>query len=51
VFRDFLYVVVLREPVARVVSIHNYIRQNPEHRLHGFFNEPGMTLKTFTTAT
>jgi len=46
-FEDFLYVVVLREPVARVVSIHNYIRQNPEHRLHGFFNEPGMTLKTF----
>ena len=46
-FEDSLYVVVLRQPVARVVSIHNYIRQNPEHRLHGFFNEPGMSLKAF----
>ncbi|NMC49415.1 MAG: sulfotransferase domain-containing protein [Desulfovibrio sp.] len=46
-FEDSLYVVVLRQPVARVVSLYNYIRQTPGHRLHGFFNEPGMTLKTF----
>ena len=42
------YVTFVREPVARVVSVHRYIVENPKHPLH----EPvsGMSLEEFVTS-
>lgn len=32
--RDYLYLVPLRDPVERALSLFQYIRQTPSHRLH-----------------
>jgi hypothetical protein len=40
-FQDSIYLIVLREPVARVKSLFSYIVANKEHRLHETFNRHG----------
>jgi hypothetical protein len=32
-----LFVIVLREPVARAASVYSYIRNKPEHKLHRLY--------------
>ena len=42
------YVTFLREPVARVLSLHRYIGENPRHPLHGSVGS--MSLGEFVTS-
>ena len=41
------YITVLRDPIARVVSMYNYILRRPQHRLHGVVAGSGMGLEEF----
>ena len=34
---DYVYFVVLRDPVERVKSLYDYIRSQPTHRLHALY--------------
>ena len=34
---DYVYFVVLREPIDRVGSLYDYVRSNPSHRQHPKF--------------
>ena len=43
----YQYIVLLRDPVQRVLSLFRYIRSLPAHRLHGVLKEPGMTISRF----
>lgn len=43
---EAVYVTMLREPVARVISMYHYIRSDPRHRLHGQLTA-GMSLEEF----
>ena len=41
------YITVLRDPIARVVSMYNHILRRPEHRLHDVVVRSGMGLEEF----
>ena len=41
------YFTVLRNPIARVVSMYNHVRRRPEHRLHDEVAGSGMGLEEF----
>ena len=41
------YITVLRDPIARVVSMYNHILRRPEHRLHDVVAGSGMGLEEF----
>ena len=41
------YITVLREPIARVVSMYNHVLRRPEHRLHDEVAGSGMGLEEF----
>ena len=41
------YITVLRDPIARVVSMYNYILRRPQHRLHDEVAGSGMGLEEF----
>ena len=45
--RDCTYVTMLRDPVARVVSMYGFIRGNPKHWLHDELVRSGMELREF----
>jgi hypothetical protein len=45
--RECDYVTVLREPVARVVSMYRHILAHPRHRLHDQLAQSGMGLEEF----
>lgn len=47
---DALYITMLREPVARVISMYEYIKRTPEHRLHDILRTEQMTLSRFVTS-
>ena len=44
---DVVYITMLREPVARVVSTYRYIKRTPHHRLHEVVRAERMTLSRF----
>ena len=41
------YVVLLRDPVRRVLSLFRYIHNLPAHKTHPVLNQPGMTIARF----
>lgn len=43
----YRYVVLLRDPVRRVLSLFRYIRSLPAHDLHAVLNRPDMTIARF----
>lgn len=43
----YRYVVLLRDPVQRVLSLFRYIRSLPAHDLHPTLNRPDMTIARF----
>ena len=45
--RDCDYVTMLRDPVARVISMYHFIRGNPKHWLHAELRRSGMGLREF----
>ena len=45
--RPYRYVTLVRDPVARVVSIFRYARKLEAHRFHASLNEPGATIAQF----
>lgn len=47
--RPARYLTVLRDPVARVVSLYQYIRANPRHRFHAQIVGENLTLKECLT--
>ena len=48
--RDCDYITILREPVARVVSMYRFIRGNPKHWLHEELVRSGASLAEFVRA-
>jgi hypothetical protein len=44
------YVTILREPIARVISMYRYIRGDPKHWLHKEMVASGMTLEEFVAS-
>lgn len=47
---DALYITMLREPVARVASMYEYIKRSPQHRLHDVVRAEEMTLSRFVAS-
>ncbi len=45
--RDYRYVVLLRDPVERVLSLFRYIRGLPGHSRHADLMRPGMTIPRY----
>jgi Galactose-3-O-sulfotransferase len=45
--RECAYVTMLRDPVARVISMYHFIRGNPKHWLHSELLRTGMGLREF----
>jgi hypothetical protein len=45
--RDYRYVVLLRDPVERVLSLFRYIRGLPGHSRHADLVRPGMTIPRY----
>ena len=44
------YITVLRDPIARVVSMYNHILRRPQHRLHDEVAGSGIGLEEFARA-
>ncbi|HEX2526561.1 MAG TPA: hypothetical protein VHL31_09740 [Geminicoccus sp.] len=45
--QPYRYVILLRDPVQRVLSLFRYIRGLPSHNSHWRLNQPGMTIARF----
>lgn len=45
--QPYRYVTLVRDPVARVVSIFRYARKLQAHRFHASLNQPGATITQF----